>query len=151
VPEQDELAGSNKSHQIKATAVLKLTYLQMLGYDMSWAAFHIVEVMSSPGFAQKRIGYLGASVSYNDETEVVLLCTNMFKKDFGSSNGYEVGLAINCLANICTVRARQPPAAPRAPRPARQPPARQLTARLCPAGLHPPPVQSGHVSAIPPY
>jgi hypothetical protein len=53
---QDELTGKDKSQQVKANAILKLTYLQMLGYDMSWASFHIVEVMSSPGFAQKRIG-----------------------------------------------------------------------------------------------
>jgi AP-3 complex subunit delta-1 len=69
---------------------------------MQWASFHIVEVMSSPGFAHKRLGYLGASVSFNDDTEVVLLCTNMFKKDFSDANPYVVGLAINCLANICT-------------------------------------------------
>jgi AP-3 complex subunit delta-1 len=68
--------------------VLKLAYLQMLGYDMQWASFHIVEVMSSPAFAHKRLGYLGASVSFTDETEVVLLCTNMFKKDFGDANPY---------------------------------------------------------------
>ena len=99
---KDELSGKDKSQQVKANAVLKLTYLQMLGHDMSWASFHIVEVMSFPSFAHKRLGYLGASVSFNDETEVVLLCTNMFKKDFSSANPYEVGLAINCLANICT-------------------------------------------------
>lgn len=28
----------------KALALEKLTYLHMLGYDMSWAAFHVVEV-----------------------------------------------------------------------------------------------------------
>jgi AP-3 complex subunit delta len=99
---KEELSGKDKSQQVKANAVLKLTYLQMLGHDMSWASFHMVEVMSFPSFAHKRLGYLGASVSFNDETEVVLLCTNMFKKDFSSANPYEVGLSINCLANICT-------------------------------------------------
>ena len=29
---------------IKALAIRKLTYLQMMGYDMSWAAFQVVEV-----------------------------------------------------------------------------------------------------------
>ncbi|EKX52394.1 Adaptor protein complex 3 subunit delta, partial [Guillardia theta CCMP2712] len=99
---KEELQSKDKSHTVKANAVVKLAYLQMLGYDMQWASFHIVEVMSSPGFAQKRLGYLGASVSFNDETEVVLLCTNMFKKDFQDASPFVVGLAINCLANICT-------------------------------------------------
>ena len=32
--------------------------LQMLGYDISWAGFNIIEVMSSTKFTEKRIGYL---------------------------------------------------------------------------------------------
>ena len=28
----------------KALAIEKMSYLHMLGYDMSWAAFHVVEV-----------------------------------------------------------------------------------------------------------
>jgi AP-3 complex subunit delta-1 len=54
----------------KAQAIRKLTYLQMLGYDMSWAAFQVVEVMSQPRFAHKRIGYLAACQSFQQDTEV---------------------------------------------------------------------------------
>jgi hypothetical protein len=52
----------------------------MLGYEMSWASFHVVEVMSSPKFAHKRIGYLAAAQSFNQSTEVLMLCTNLVKK-----------------------------------------------------------------------
>lgn len=41
--------------------VRKLTYLQMVGYNVSWASFSIVEVMSQARFAHKRIGYLAAN------------------------------------------------------------------------------------------
>jgi AP-3 complex subunit delta-1 len=41
---------------VKAGAIRKLTYLMMMGYDMSWADFHVVEVMSQERFAHKRIG-----------------------------------------------------------------------------------------------
>jgi AP-3 complex subunit delta len=41
---------------VKANAIRKLTYLLMMGYDMSWADFHVVEVMSQMRFAHKRIG-----------------------------------------------------------------------------------------------
>lgn len=34
---------SNKDVDIKCNAVAKLTYLQMFGYDVSWAAFNILE------------------------------------------------------------------------------------------------------------
>lgn len=87
---------------LKAEAVRKLTYLNMLGYDMTWAAFHIVEVMSYERFAHKRVGYTAASQSFTQTTDVVLLCTNLLKKEFGAVNEFEVGLAINVLANIAT-------------------------------------------------
>jgi AP-3 complex subunit delta len=46
---------------IKAEAVRKLTYLQMIGYDISWASFAVVEVMSQPRFGHKRIGFLAGN------------------------------------------------------------------------------------------
>jgi nicotinic acid phosphoribosyltransferase len=33
----------------------------MIGYNVSWASFSIIEVMSQPRFAHKRIGYLAAN------------------------------------------------------------------------------------------
>ena len=36
---------------VKTNAVAKLNYLQMLGYDISWAQFNIIEVMSSSKFS----------------------------------------------------------------------------------------------------
>lgn len=70
---KEELRQENMS--VKANAVAKLTYvsidsndghgvsssfvsfrwvqLQMLGYDISWAAFNIIEVMSSTKFTYK--------------------------------------------------------------------------------------------------
>ena len=131
---------------LKAEAIRKLTYLQMIGYNISWASFAIVEVMSQPRFVHKRVGYLAAcqvrfnshawrlfavyagsaarvtlhtltntppllplphlplTQSFTETTDVVLLTTNLFKKEFAAaqSNQYEIGLAINCLANSAT-------------------------------------------------
>ncbi|GAM17153.1 hypothetical protein SAMD00019534_003280 [Acytostelium subglobosum LB1] len=86
----------------KTLAVQKLTYLSMLGYDIGWASFNVVEVMSSIKFSSKRIGYLAASQSFNEGTEVITLATNQIRKDFLSQNQYEAYLALNCLSNICT-------------------------------------------------
>ena len=95
----------------------------MLGYDASWAAFNVIEVMSQQRFGYKRIGYLAASQTFTEETDVVLLCTQvwciphtqpyhlhshthhkpqLFKREFQAHNQYEIGLAINCLANVVT-------------------------------------------------
>lgn len=92
----------SKDMELKAGAVLKLTYvrgqfmldlnsptniclqLDMLGYDMSWASFHVVEVMSSPKIHLKSVGYLGAAQSFNEDTDVLMLTTNSLKKVFTS-------------------------------------------------------------------
>ena len=65
---------------LKATALLKLIYLEMFGHDMSWASFHVLEVMSSQKYIQKRVGYLGAVQSFRPDTEVLMLATNLLKK-----------------------------------------------------------------------
>jgi len=68
------------SADLKATALLKLVYLEMFGHDMSWASFHVLEVMSSSKYLQKRVGYLGAVQSFRPDTEVLMLATNLLKK-----------------------------------------------------------------------
>ncbi|XP_012260262.2 AP-3 complex subunit delta-1 [Athalia rosae] len=83
---------------VKANAVAKLTYLQMLGYDISWAGFNIIEVMSSAKFTYKRIGYLAASQSFHADTELLMLTTNMVRKDLNSQNQYDAGLALSGLS-----------------------------------------------------
>lgn len=88
---QDNLA-------VKSNAVAKLTYLQMLGYDISWAGFNIIEVMSSSKFTLKRIGYLAASQSFHCDSELLMLTTNMIRKELNSQNQYEAGLALTSLS-----------------------------------------------------
>jgi len=83
---------------VKTNAVAKLTYLQMLGYDISWAGFNIIEVMSSPKFTEKRAGYLAACQSFHKDTEVLMLTTNMIRKDLSSQNTYDAGVALSSLA-----------------------------------------------------
>ena len=105
---------------IKTQAIQKLTYvrmagsqlftrgislhfmflqLNMLGHDMSWASFNVIEVMSQERFALKRVGFLAASQSFNAKTDVIVLCTQLLKREFQAKSAFEIGLAINCLAN----------------------------------------------------
>ena len=69
---------------------------------MGWAAFRMIEVIAQPKFSHKRIGYLAASQCFNENTDVMVLATNLIRKDCMSHQLYDAGLAINCLANICT-------------------------------------------------
>lgn len=47
---------------------------------MNWASFHVLEVMSSPKSHLKSIGYLAATQSFNEDTDVLMLTTNLLKK-----------------------------------------------------------------------
>lgn len=86
----------------KTTAVLKLTHLQMMGHSIAFASFHIVEVMSSPIFASKRIGYLAAAQSFSPTTDVLLLTTNQFKKDLTNGKLQDCSQALTCLGKLVT-------------------------------------------------
>ncbi|KAJ1823602.1 AP-3 complex subunit delta [Coemansia sp. RSA 2675] len=86
----------------KSTAIDKLNYLHMLGYDTNWANFNAVEVMASPRFGEKRKGYLAAAQSFHQETDVLMLATNLIRKDLASSNAMEVSVALDGLAQVAT-------------------------------------------------
>ncbi|KAI4117491.1 MAG: hypothetical protein LQ345_002283 [Seirophora villosa] len=87
---------------LKATALLKLIYLEMFGHDMSWASFHVLEVMSSPKYLQKRVGYLGAVQSFRPDTEVLMLATNLLKKDITSPSVPTIALPLVTLPHMIT-------------------------------------------------
>ncbi|KAG6812847.1 hypothetical protein H0H92_015945 [Tricholoma furcatifolium] len=99
----DEIRNEIKSDdmELKAGAVMKLTYLEMLGYDMGWASFHVVEVMSSPKIHLKSVGYLAAAQSFDEETDVLMLTTNLLKKDL-SSTPADVAVTLSGLSDIVT-------------------------------------------------
>ncbi|KAL8952288.1 MAG: hypothetical protein Q9222_001777 [Ikaeria aurantiellina] len=74
----------------------------MFGHDMSWASFHVLEVMSSPKYLQKRVGYLGAVQSFRPDTEVLMLATNLLKKDITSPSLPTIALPLVTLPHIIT-------------------------------------------------
>jgi AP-3 complex subunit delta-1 len=85
---------------LKATALMKLTYLEMFGHDMSWASFNVLEVMSSSKFKQKRTGYLAAVQSFRRDTEVLVLAENQLKKDIMSSSPQYIALPLGAIPHV---------------------------------------------------
>ena len=100
----DEVRAEVKSGdmEVKAEAVLKLAYLQMLGYQALSTNFHIVETMASPKFHIKFTGYLAASLCFSKDTDVLILATNLIKKDLHSGSPLDVAAALNGLSHIIT-------------------------------------------------
>lgn len=88
--------------ELKSTALLKLSYLEMYGYDMSWCSFNILEVMASPKFQHKRIGYLAAIqiLQRQNNDDALMLMTNLLKKDLNSVHYIETSLAISGIAAV---------------------------------------------------
>ncbi len=100
---------SDAAPDVKATALLKLVYLEMYGHDMSWASFHILEVMSSVKYLHKRAGYLAAVQSFRSDTEVLMLATNLLKKagspyNVASASDLENGPRLRRVLRTCPRR-----------------------------------------------
>jgi len=53
-------------------------------------------------YFSKRIGYLTASQSFHEGTDVLMLTTNMIRKDLASQNMFEAGVALSGLACFIT-------------------------------------------------
>lgn len=84
----------------KAIALQKLTYLCALhGVDISWAAFHPLELLPSPLFLHKKLGYLAASLSFSPSTSVLPLATHQLRKDLSSPCDPAAALALEFLSS----------------------------------------------------
>ncbi|KAI1438195.1 adaptin N terminal region-domain-containing protein [Xylaria sp. CBS 124048] len=93
---------SSQDLDLKATALLKLIYLEMFGHDMSWARFKVLDVMASPKYHHKRIGYLGAIQSFRPDADVSMLATNLLKKDLATTSTTTIALPIVTLPHVIT-------------------------------------------------
>lgn len=83
----------------KTICVQKLTYLQMLGQDVSWSGFHIIELSSKPSFWMKRVAYLAAQMCIHEDDDLLMLITNQLKKDL-QGLAYESCNACACFSSI---------------------------------------------------
>ncbi|XP_031124581.1 AP-1 complex subunit gamma-2-like [Ipomoea triloba] len=80
----------------------KLMFIHMLGYPTHFGQMECLKSIASPGFPEKRIGYLGLMLLLDERQEVLMLVTNSIKQDLNHTNQYIVGLALCALGNICS-------------------------------------------------
>jgi AP-3 complex subunit delta len=97
-----EIREEVKSHDlsVKSCAIRKLFILALEGYDMEWAAFHILEVMSSQKFSEKHSGLLAAAQCFKPNSDILLLATNLFRRELVPNSPVDTCIAINTLACI---------------------------------------------------
>ncbi|CAI5492312.1 unnamed protein product [Closterium sp. Naga37s-1] len=82
--------------------VAKLMFIHMLGYPTHFGQMECLKLIASPGFPEKRIGYLGLMVLLDERQEVLMLVTNSLKNDLNHTNQFIIGLALCALGNICS-------------------------------------------------
>ncbi|XP_027920466.1 AP-1 complex subunit gamma-2-like isoform X2 [Vigna unguiculata] len=80
----------------------KLMFIHMLGYPTHFGQMECLKLIASPGFPEKRMGYLGLMLLLDEKQEVLMLVTNSLKQDLNHTNQYIVGLALCALGNICS-------------------------------------------------
>ncbi|CAA2958214.1 AP-1 complex subunit gamma-2-like [Olea europaea subsp. europaea] len=80
----------------------KLMFIHMLGYPTHFGQMECLKLIASPGFPEKRIGYLGLMLLLDERQEVLMLVTNSIKQDLNHTNQYIAGLALCALGNICS-------------------------------------------------
>ncbi|GAA0150042.1 membrane traffic protein [Lithospermum erythrorhizon] len=93
---------SENDHDYRHRDLAKLMFIHMLGYPTHFGQMECLKLIASPGFPEKRIGYLGLMLLLDERQEVLMLVTNSIKQDLNHTNQYIVGLAICALGNICS-------------------------------------------------
>lgn len=89
-----------KANAIHKLFVVRLMQLSLEGYDMQWACFYMLELMSSPKFSHKRLGFMAASHSFGQNQDILMLATNLFKRESANADYLETSIAVNSLACI---------------------------------------------------
>ncbi|OWT39265.1 AP-3 complex subunit delta-1 [Cryptococcus neoformans Bt1] len=100
---RDELKG--KDMALKAEAIIKMCYLMML-YPIpppAGFAFHVVEVMSSPRYHLKQLGYLAAPMAFSGDIEEIVLTVNGIKKDLLSPHVPLPPLPLTALPHLLSL------------------------------------------------
>ncbi|KAL0237657.1 hypothetical protein PCE1_001051 [Barthelona sp. PCE] len=84
----------------KINAVEKLIYLQMFGFDITFAAFPILEICALKAFHAKRVGYSAMISSFNNDTRALVMTPSQFRKDLACRDDKVQSVALSALAKV---------------------------------------------------
>lgn len=76
--------------------------LKFEDYDIRWANFDILQLMSSQHFTPKHLAYTTASLTFDSSSDCIMMTTNLFKKELKNPSYIECSVMLSCLTNICT-------------------------------------------------
>ncbi|KAF9348460.1 hypothetical protein BGX34_002467, partial [Mortierella sp. NVP85] len=90
----------NLSGYDKKKYVCKLLYMYILGWDIDFGHMEAVNLISSPKYSEKQIGYLGITLLMHENSDLVRLVVNSIRKDLDDTNEIHNCLALHAIANI---------------------------------------------------
>ncbi|CAN0229305.1 unnamed protein product, partial [Hapterophycus canaliculatus] len=72
------------------------------GYPSHFGQMECIKLIASPGFPDKRVGYLGLMLLLQEKDEVLMLGTNSLKSDLSHPAPQVVGMALCAVGNLAT-------------------------------------------------
>jgi hypothetical protein len=89
------------SHEQRANGILKLMWMNMLGYDTEFALVECMNSLFLDNFKLKTIAYLGLTMFLSRKSEVLLMVTNRLRLDLENrTNDFVVSAALKTFSEI---------------------------------------------------
>ncbi|KAJ5096192.1 Coatomer/clathrin adaptor appendage Ig-like [Penicillium alfredii] len=92
-------SGSLNGYQ-KKKYVCKLLYVYIQGYDVDFGHLEAVNLISSPKYSEKQIGYLAVTLFLHEQHELIHLVVNSIRKDLLDHHELNNCLALHAVANV---------------------------------------------------
>lgn len=78
----------------------KIVFTYILGYQVDIGHMEAVNLIASPKYSEKQIGYLAITVLMHENSDLVRLVVNSIRKDLDDMNELNNCLALHAIANI---------------------------------------------------
>ncbi|KAH9178720.1 Adaptor protein complex AP-2 alpha subunit [Lactarius sanguifluus] len=84
----------------KKKYVAKVLYTYILGYKVDVGHMEAVNLISSPKYSEKQIGYLAVTLLMHENSDFLRLVVNSIRKDLDENNEINNCLALHAIANV---------------------------------------------------
>ncbi|KAG7099213.1 hypothetical protein E1B28_001080 [Marasmius oreades] len=84
----------------KKKYVAKIIFTYILGYKVDIGHMEAVNLISSPKYSEKQIGYLAVTLLMHENSDFLRLVVNSIRKDLHGNNEVDNCLALHSIANV---------------------------------------------------
>jgi len=90
------------AQKLAVRSMTKCMAMSLLGYQTEFIHMTCISLLASQNFTQKRLAYLGICMLLDEKSDILLLSSNIIKKDLSSNNKYIVAAALTTIGEIGT-------------------------------------------------